>query len=507
MLKISRAPGTACATSFERRFPHPPSSSGSSPCGRSRHAGQTLYLHGTGRGPHLGRAALPGPRSPPRAAPRARAARRRAPARGAGRRARARGRRRLGAAARPAHALLRPLRDRGRQPPRPRRRPGGRRDARRGLQPALPPRPAGPRQDAPAGRDRRLPAAQPPRARRVRYTTAERFTQRVRRPRCASTGAEAFKERYRELDVLLIDDVQFLEGKPHTEEEFFHTFNALHEAGRQLVLSCDRPPRGALAARRAPARPLRLGAARRARRSRPAHAHRPAPAASRTASPPTRRSRPCCARSPCASPSNFRRLEGALTRVVASRLDARASADPGPRRARCSTSTRQPARRVAAPSAATPASPPWPRSSRPSAPCFISQWMTCCPRGARRSRTCPPARHVFVTRARPGARSSRSPATFGRDHSTVLHSIRRVEARTRAGLRHPARLDEVTRAVGTPRVPGPPSTAPSRSQHRRLATPNAHQPCRSDALSTAANTLNNSTQETEDSPVGQDHFR
>ncbi len=55
-------------------------------------------------------------------------------------------------------------------------------------------------------------------------------------------GAERFKARYRGLNVLLIDDVQFLEDKPHTEEEFFHTFNALYEAGGQLVLSCDRPP-------------------------------------------------------------------------------------------------------------------------------------------------------------------------------------------------------------------------------------------------------------------------
>jgi chromosomal replication initiator protein len=75
----------------------------------------------------------------------------------------------------------------------------------------------------------------------VRYTTAESFTNefvdalRVK-------GGEAFKHRYRDLDVLLVDDVQFLEGKPHTEEEFFHTFNALFEGGSQLVLSSDRTP-------------------------------------------------------------------------------------------------------------------------------------------------------------------------------------------------------------------------------------------------------------------------
>jgi chromosomal replication initiator protein len=75
----------------------------------------------------------------------------------------------------------------------------------------------------------------------VRYTTAESFTNEFVTA-LRSSGAEAFKARYRDIDVLLIDDVQFLEGKPATEEEFFHTFNALHEAGSQLILSADRIP-------------------------------------------------------------------------------------------------------------------------------------------------------------------------------------------------------------------------------------------------------------------------
>jgi chromosomal replication initiator protein len=75
----------------------------------------------------------------------------------------------------------------------------------------------------------------------VRYTTAESFTNEFV-DALRLKGGEAFKHRYRDLDVLLVDDVQFLEGKPHTEEEFFHTFNALYEGGSQIVLSSDRSP-------------------------------------------------------------------------------------------------------------------------------------------------------------------------------------------------------------------------------------------------------------------------
>jgi chromosomal replication initiator protein len=75
----------------------------------------------------------------------------------------------------------------------------------------------------------------------VHYTTAESFTNEF--VSCLqSSGIERFKERYRRADVLLIDDVQFLEGKARTADEFFHTFNALYEDGAQIVLTADRVP-------------------------------------------------------------------------------------------------------------------------------------------------------------------------------------------------------------------------------------------------------------------------
>lgn len=77
--------------------------------------------------------------------------------------------------------------------------------------------------------------------RRVIYTTAEEFTNSFVTA-VRSGGMDEFKAAYRTSDVLLIDDIQFLESKARTEEEFFHTFNAVHDTGAQLVIGSDRTP-------------------------------------------------------------------------------------------------------------------------------------------------------------------------------------------------------------------------------------------------------------------------
>jgi chromosomal replication initiator protein len=266
----------------------------------------------------------------------------------------------------------------------------------------------------------------------VVYTTAERFTSEfIASVRAGGSGGEAFKERYRGVGALLIDDVQFLEGKLRTEDEFFHTFNELYAAGSQIVLSSDRPPEamerlsermrdrfawGLTVKVEGPDLATRITLLRRL-----ATEHSiPHPDAG------------VLRQIAAAAPGNLRRLEGALTRVLAfASLHAEPMTPELVRRA-LGVDDEQPSLDQA------PADHPAPAERVEAiqhAVCDVLHISMAELRSKRRVPNIVRARQLgmYVARNNTDLTIAEIARGFDRDHSTVLHSIRTVERRLEPG--------------------------------------------------------------------------
>src|SRR5690606_7115090 len=77
---------------------------------------------------------------------------------------------------------------------------------------------------------------------RLLYITSENFTNELIYSIQKNKNAE-FRSRFRSVDILMVDDIQFIAGRDSTQEEFFHTFNTLHTAGKQIIMTSDKPPK------------------------------------------------------------------------------------------------------------------------------------------------------------------------------------------------------------------------------------------------------------------------
>jgi chromosomal replication initiator protein len=260
----------------------------------------------------------------------------------------------------------------------------------------------------------------------VHYTTAERFTTEFVTA-LRKEGPELFKRRYRKLDTLLIDDVQALEGKEHTQEEFVHTFNALHAAGKQIVLSSDRPPEAI--SRLADRLRDRFEWGLRVAIGPPDVRTRTALLWRMTTEVPLEITDPGVLHEIAAlAAGNVRRLEGAMTRIAALSSVMSQPVDRDLIRTALTDPGRPSGRREPAPER---------HRETPSVPAI--QGATCSVLGVSQPDLLSPKRTAKVSNARQIAMylardmTSLSLAAvareFQRDHTTVLHAVRAVSAR------------------------------------------------------------------------------
>jgi len=272
------------------------------------------------------------------------------------------------------------------------------------------------------------------------YTTAERFTSEFVTA-LRTQGPERFKQRYRGLDALLIDDIQFLEGKEKTEEEFVHTFNALFAAGKQIVLSSDRPP-GSLVALEERLRDrfawgleveisppdLRTRVAVLWRLASDAIDQLPEPDVLREIAN--------------RAPGNVRRLEGALTRVLA-----------------VSSVFGEPlAARAVGQALPIPTEPPGAGPTLVAPSVLAIQEAVASVAGitradlisSRRTPAVARARHLamFLARELTPLSLVQIARDFDRDHSTVIHAIRSIEAKNEPGSETAGDINSIRALLG-----------------------------------------------------------
>ena len=296
----------------------------------------------------------------------------------------------------------------------------------------------------------------------VHCTTAERFTTEF--VTCLrEDGPAAFKRRHRDVDALLIDDVQALEGKPKTEEEFVDTFNALHLAGKQIVLSSDRPPEALEhLAERLRDRfhwGLTVDMAPPDVRTRVALLWR------MTTSLPLTLDDPGALASIAASvPDNVRRLEGAMTRVAA--LGSMLS-EPLTHglvdRALGSASKHDPLAGDSAPKVNAI------KTAVAEATGLDATQLNSSSRAPRIAQARQIA--IYLARELTGASLASLARDFNRDHATVRHAIRVVEGRLEPGSPTAHTLDRAREILGVSRGSKPPGAPTSASDPHPHPTP------------------------------------